>query len=113
MGEILARDPRLGLGQHLGRHVDTGNVRIRAEMRQRQTGADADFEDALPWPVVGDAHRFLAAGMKHRAEDDVVRPRNQPIGTDRIAKVHWIPLVAVDFKAAAVAARGCPPLAEL
>ena len=35
------------LGEHLGGHVDAGDFRVGAKKRQRQTGADADFEDPL------------------------------------------------------------------
>ncbi len=63
----------LGLLQHLGRNIDPGHPRIGPEMRQRQPGADTDFENALPRPIIGDPHRLLAPRVKHRAEKDVVR----------------------------------------
>ena len=62
--------------------------RIGAEIRQRQAGADADFEDALARPVVGDAHRVLAAGMKDRTEHEIVGAGEQAIGSERVLQVH-------------------------
>jgi hypothetical protein len=44
--------------------VDTSMPVTRASCgkRQRWTGADADLEDPLAGPVIGDADGFLAAG---------------------------------------------------
>ena len=72
MGQTHTLGAALGLFQHLGRHIDPGHPRIGPKMRQRQAGADTDFENALPRPVVGDPHRLLASRVKHRAEKDVV-----------------------------------------
>src|SRR5665213_3097233 len=108
MREVFALDPSLGLGQHLGRHVDAGDVRIGPEMRQRQAGADADLEDALPRPVVGDAHGVLSARMEYRTEDEIVGAGYPPIGADRVAKIHQFVPVAVAPDHARVASQGCP-----
>ncbi len=83
--ELLPSDPAPGLREHLGRDIDTGDLRIGAEIGKRQTGTDPDFEDALPRSVVGDAHGRLAPGMKDRPENNVIRSGKQPIGPDRIA----------------------------
>ena len=90
IGELLLLDPAPGLRQHFCRDVDPRQMRIRTEIRQRQTGADPDFEDALARPVIGDTHRFLAPGMKDRAKNNVIRPGKQPISADGIAQVHRI-----------------------
>ena len=62
---------------------------------KRQAGADADFEDALARPVVGDPHRRLAAGMKDRAENDVVGAGKQAIGADRVMQIHCVAFVMI------------------
>ena len=62
MGEPQALGPPPRLRQHLLRDVDAGNPQIRAEMGKRQAGADADLEDALARPIVGDAHRLFRPG---------------------------------------------------
>ena len=84
----LALDPPARLRQHLGRHIDAGDLGIGAEIRQRQAGADADLENALARLAVGDAHRILAAGMKHRSENEIVGPREQAVGPQRILQLH-------------------------
>src|SRR6266851_1791792 len=90
MVEALAGDALLRLGQHLGRDVDAGYMRVGAEIGQGQAGPDPDFEDALARPIIGDAHRFLAAGMEYRAKNNVVGSGKQTIGPDRVAQVHRI-----------------------
>ena len=65
-------------------------------MRQRQAGADADLENPLSRPIVGDAHGRLAPGVKHRAEDNVVRAGEQAIGADRVLQVHRVAFVIVN-----------------
>ena len=90
MRQRLALDPAPRLGQHLLRDIDAGHARIPPEIRQRQTGADAHFQDALTRALVDQAHRLLATGMKNRAENKIVRPGKQPIGPDRVAQVHRI-----------------------
>ncbi len=90
--QVLARDPPARPRQHLGRDVDAGHRGIGTEIRQRQAGADADLEDALARPVIGDADRILAAGMEHRAEDQIIGPREQAIGPDVSCKSMLDPL---------------------
>jgi hypothetical protein len=104
MRQTLAFDPAARLGQHFFRDVDAGHARIVPEIGQGQAGPDPDFEDALSRPLVDEAHRLLAAGMKNRAENKIVRSGKQPIGPDRIAQVHRIFPVVID-EAVAVSCR--------
>ena len=89
--QALGPTPRLR--QHLLGDVDAGHSGILAEMGKRQPGTDADLEDMLARPIVGDAHRRLAPRVKNRAENDVVGAGKQPIGPDRIVQVHRLTLV--------------------
>src|ERR1700741_1605388 len=61
-------------------------------MGQRQAGADADFENPLPRPIIGDAHRLLASRMEDRSEDDVVRAGEQAVSPDGIVQIHRLAL---------------------
>ena len=58
---------------------------LRRIIRQRNAGADADFEDA-PADALGRRDRGLAAALEHRAEHEVVDRRPARIGLgDRVA----------------------------
>jgi hypothetical protein len=62
-------------------------------VRERQPGADADLDNTLARPIVGDAHRLLPSRVKNRAEDDIVGAGKQPVGPDRIVQVHRLALL--------------------
>ena len=65
-------------------------------MRQRQTGADTDFENPLSWAIICDAHGILATGMEHWSENEVIGAGKQAIGPDCIVQVHRLALVVID-----------------
>ena len=92
MRETQAFGPPSCLRQHLLRDIDAGDPRIPTEMGERQTGADANLQNPLARPIVGDAHRLLASGVKNRAEYNIVGAGKQPIGTDGIVQIHRIAL---------------------
>src|SRR6516162_6434571 len=96
MGQAQTLGPALRLRQHLGRDVDPGHPGIRPEMRKRQTGADPDLEDPLPWPIIGDAYRVLAPRMEDRTKEEVVRTRKKAVGPDRVAQLHRFAFVVID-----------------
>ena len=57
---------------------------VRRIVGQRDAGADADVEDA-PADPLGRRDRGLAAGVEHRAEDEIVDRRPARIGLrDRV-----------------------------
>ena len=79
VGEALAPDPRQGALEHLGRGVDADDRGILPIERQRQAGADADVEDALVRPPVGEGDRVLPPGMEDRAFQHIVKGREAAI----------------------------------
>ncbi len=59
-------------------------------MRQGQAGADADLEDALVRPVVGELDRRAASRMEDRPEDDIVGAREQAVGSEGIVQLQRV-----------------------
>src|SRR3954468_20337579 len=96
VSEPQAFGPAARVVQHLLRHIDPGHPRIPPEMRKRQSGANADLENTLTWPVIGDANGIFPPGVKDRAEYNVVGAREQPVGPDRIVQVHHFALFIMD-----------------
>src|SRR5579884_946716 len=79
IGEPMLGDALLRLAQHRRRYVDADKPVGPAIIRQRQAGADADFEYA-PADALGRGDRRLAATLEHRAEYQIVDRRPPRIG---------------------------------
>src|SRR6266403_3759748 len=73
--ELAAFHPGARLVEHLGRHVDAGDARMRRMKRQRQPGAHADLEHALARLAAERLDDGLAARLKDGAEQRVVDAR--------------------------------------
>jgi len=84
MGEPMHEHPLVRLAQHRLAVVDTHDPLRGRIIGQRNTGADADVEDA-PADALGRGDRSLAAGVENRAEDEIVDRRPARIGLrDRV-----------------------------
>jgi hypothetical protein len=69
----------LRLPQHRLGNIDAANPAVARILRQRDAGADADFQDAAA-DALGRGDRRVAAAFKHRAEDEIVDRRPPRIG---------------------------------
>src|SRR4029077_13866835 len=75
---------------------DPGHSRIGPEMRQRQTGAHADFKNPLSRPIIGDAYGVLAPRVEYGAKDNIVRSGEQAVSPDRIVQLHRFTFIVID-----------------
>ncbi len=83
--QAVLGDALLGLLQHRFRNVGAEDADVLAIERQRDAGADADFEHAAA-DLVGGLDRGLPALAEHAAEHEVVDRRPAVIGLlDRLA----------------------------
>src|SRR5262249_46049258 len=71
MGELVLGNALVRLAQHRLAIVDANDAVGRRIIGQRNAGADADVEDA-PSDALGRRDPGLAAGVAHRAEDEIV-----------------------------------------
>src|SRR5438034_2777663 len=66
--QLAVFHPGARLVEHLCRHVDAGDARMRRIKRQRQPGAHADLEHALARPAAERLDDRLATGLKDGPE---------------------------------------------
>ena len=72
-------DALLRLAQHRRGNIDAAKPAVLRIMRQRNSGADADFENA-PADALGGGDRGVPAALEDRAEDEVIDRRPPRIG---------------------------------
>jgi len=71
VGEPVLANAPLGLAQHRDRQVDASDPTGPGILGQRQSGADANFEDTAAY-AFGSGNRRPAAALKHGAEHEIV-----------------------------------------
>ena len=71
VAKAVLRRAHFGFLQHRDRQIDAGEAIGPRIIGQRQSGANADFEDVAAYPL-GGGDRRLAAAVEHRAEYDVI-----------------------------------------
>ena len=87
VAQPLGLDLGLGLGEHLRREVDAGDLELRPIVPERQPGPDPDLENAAAAPVdVLDGP--AAAAAADRAEGPVVDRRPAAVGCGDGLDVH-------------------------
>ncbi len=97
VGDAEFGDPLFRLGQHFGGQVDAGDPLDRQVMRQREAGADADFQDAAAGHAIGQAPRRGAGRSpirrrtrRHRCRPNACRRRERRRHPGRHAEQHAV-----------------------
>src|SRR5712692_6481989 len=89
MHELVLDHALVRLAQHRLGIVDADDAVGGRIIRERNAGADADVEDA-PADALGRRDRGLAAGVEHRAEDEIVDRRPTRIGLRDRADIDFV-----------------------
>ena len=109
-------DALMRLAQHRLGVVDADDAMRGSVIEQRNAGADPDIEDA-PADALGGRDRGLAAGVEHRAEDEVIDRRPARIGLCHRVDVdfdrHGPPLTSTYITASSRMKRQCGADAEV
>src|SRR3954470_7337913 len=96
IGEPAPPDAHARLVEHLAREVDAGDAHERRVQRQREAGADTDFQHALAGAAFEDFENRLAPRLQHRTEQGVVDTCVPPVSGLYGFDLHGLLFIAID-----------------